>query len=62
MSVTATTGGAAAIHIQGEATVTVTTATVTADVWWVGGKKKCAAPEAAAHFLILYFCELDLMG
>jgi len=60
MSVTATKGGAAAIHIQGEAAVTA--ATVTADVWWVGGKKKCAAPEAAAHFLILYFCELDLMG
>jgi hypothetical protein len=36
-------------HIQEEEVATATTA---ADVWWVGGTKKCERPEAAAHFLI----------
>jgi len=47
-------------HIQGEATATA--AAVTADVWWVGGTKKCERPEAAAHFLIFDFFELDQLG
>ena len=55
MSVAAITGeeGVAVTHIQGA--VAVTAATVTDDVWWVGGTKKCAAPRGSGALLDLVF-------
>ena len=57
-SVTAIMGVVVAVtRTQGE--VAVMAATVTAEIRWVGGTKKCAAPVGSGALLILYVCELD---